>query len=122
MGQIKKSQQVYLGEKEKEKISAIRNTVIYDAENLGLVPVLEPFLNFFSNFFELSSITWNNGFSRNHVLKLQSKLGIFSFRLTKKVSEIFTNSCGISKFTKVTSSQFEWTLHNRRHKVFQSCR
>ena len=41
-GQIEKTQQVYLGEKEGERISAIRNTVIHDAENLGLVPVLEP--------------------------------------------------------------------------------
>ena len=42
-GQIEKTQQVYLGEKERERISAIRNTVIHDAENLGLVPVLEPY-------------------------------------------------------------------------------
>ena len=42
-GQIKKTQQVYLGEKEGERLSAIRNTVIHDAENLGLVPVLEPY-------------------------------------------------------------------------------
>ena len=39
----KKNQQVYLGEKEGEMISAIRNTVNHDSENLGLVPVLEPF-------------------------------------------------------------------------------
>ena len=42
-GQIEKAQQVYFGEKEGEKISAIRNTVIHDAKNLGLVPVLEPY-------------------------------------------------------------------------------
>ena len=43
-GQIKKkTQQVYFGEKEGERISAIRNTVIHDAEILGLVPVLEPY-------------------------------------------------------------------------------
>ena len=42
-GQIEKTQQVYLGEKEGGRILAIRNTVIYDAENLGLVPVLEPY-------------------------------------------------------------------------------
>ena len=40
-GQLEKRQQVYLGEKEGETISAIRNTVIHDAENLGLVPILE---------------------------------------------------------------------------------
>ena len=39
--QLEKRQQVYLGEKEGEAISAIRNTVIHDAENLGLVPILE---------------------------------------------------------------------------------
>ena len=42
-GKPKKSQQVYLGEKEGEKISAIRNTVTRDAENFGLVPLLEPY-------------------------------------------------------------------------------
>ena len=40
---IKKPQQVYLSEKKGEKISAIRNTFIHDAENVGLVPVLEPY-------------------------------------------------------------------------------
>ena len=44
-GQIETTQQVYLGEKEGERISAIWNTVIHDAENLGLVPVLEPNLD-----------------------------------------------------------------------------
>ena len=39
----KKPRQVYLGEKEGERTSAIRNTVIHDAETLGLVPVLEPY-------------------------------------------------------------------------------
>ena len=42
-GQIEKTQQLYLVEKEGERISAIVNTVIHDAENLGLVPVLEPY-------------------------------------------------------------------------------
>ena len=37
----KKSQQVYLGEKEGEALSTIRNTVIHDAENLGLVSIYE---------------------------------------------------------------------------------
>ena len=41
LGQFEKSQQVYVGEKEGEAISAIRNTVIHDAENLGVVPLLE---------------------------------------------------------------------------------
>ena len=41
MGQLEKRQQVYLGEKEGEAISAIRNTVIHDAESLRLDPILE---------------------------------------------------------------------------------
>ena len=41
MGQLEKRQQVYLGEKEGEAISAIRSTVIHDAENFGVVPILE---------------------------------------------------------------------------------
>ena len=41
LGQVDKRQWVYLGEREGEEISAIRNTVIHDAKNLGLVPLLE---------------------------------------------------------------------------------
>ena len=40
-GQSEKSQLVYLSEKEGEAISAIRNSVIHDAENLGLLPIIE---------------------------------------------------------------------------------
>ena len=43
LGQLEKRQPVYLGEKEGEVISAIMKTVIHDAENLGLVPILELF-------------------------------------------------------------------------------
>ena len=41
LGQLKKRQQVYLSEKEGKAISAIRNTVVNDAEKFGLVPILE---------------------------------------------------------------------------------
>ena len=41
MGQFEKSQQVYLSEKEGEVISAIRNTVIHNAENFELGPIYE---------------------------------------------------------------------------------
>ena len=41
MGQFEKFQQVHLSEKEEDAISASRNTVIHDAENLGLVPIYE---------------------------------------------------------------------------------
>ena len=41
MVQFEKSQQVYFSEKEEEALSAIRNTVFHDAENLGLLPIFE---------------------------------------------------------------------------------
>ena len=41
MGQFEKSQQFYFSEKQGEAISAIRNTVYHDAENLGLVLIYE---------------------------------------------------------------------------------
>ena len=41
LGQFEKSQQSYLSEKEGEAISAIRNAVIHDAENLVLVPIYQ---------------------------------------------------------------------------------
>ena len=41
LGQFEKSQQVYRSEKAGEAISALRNTVIHDAENLGIVPIYE---------------------------------------------------------------------------------
>ena len=41
MRQFKKYQYVYLSEKERQAISAIRNSVIRDAENLGIVPIFE---------------------------------------------------------------------------------
>ena len=41
MEQLEKRQQFYFGEKEGEALLAIRNNVFDDAENLGLVPILE---------------------------------------------------------------------------------
>ena len=41
MEQLKKRQQIYFGKKEGEALPAIINNVIDDAENLGLVPMLE---------------------------------------------------------------------------------
>ena len=41
LGQFEKSQQVYLSKKEGEANSAIRNTVLHDAENLELVPIYD---------------------------------------------------------------------------------
>ena len=39
MFETQKSQQVYLSEKEGKTLSAIRITVIQDAENFGIVPI-----------------------------------------------------------------------------------
>ena len=36
LGHLEKAQQVYLGEKERERISAKRNTVIHEAKNIEL--------------------------------------------------------------------------------------
>ena len=44
LGQLEKRQQVFFGEKEVEAISAIRNTDFLDAENLGLLPMLDSLL------------------------------------------------------------------------------
>ena len=41
LGQFEKSQHVYPSAKEGEVISAIRNSVIHDIENFGLVPIYE---------------------------------------------------------------------------------
>ena len=41
LGQFEKSQQVYLSKKEGVANSAIRNTVLHDAENLELVPIYD---------------------------------------------------------------------------------
>ena len=41
VGATQKNQQNYLGGKEKEAITAIRNTFSQDAENLNFVPALE---------------------------------------------------------------------------------
>ena len=41
LGQLEKSQQVYLSEKEAEAISANRNNVIHEPENLGLMAIYE---------------------------------------------------------------------------------
>ena len=41
LGRFEKSQQVYYSEKQGEAKSSIRNTVIHDAENIGLVHIYE---------------------------------------------------------------------------------
>ena len=74
-------------------------------------------------------MSWNNGFSRNLVLKLQNKLVLLKIISQKKVPETFANNFLISKFNKIARlgyrikiSQFEWNLHDGRRKVFSSYR
>ena len=74
-------------------------------------------------------MSWNNGFSRNLVLKLQNKLGLFHIVLqekSQKFSLTVLESQNLPKLqnleTESQISQFEWTLHNGRRKVFLSYR
>ena len=71
----------------------------------------------------------NIGFSRNLVLKLQNKLGIFHIVLqekSQKFSLTVLESQNLPKLqdldTESQISQFEWTLHNGRRKNFLSYR
>ena len=74
-------------------------------------------------------MSWNIGFSRNLVLKLQNKLGFFHIVLQEK-SQKFSLTCleshSLPKLqdldTESQISQFEWTLHNGRRKNFLSYR
>ena len=74
-------------------------------------------------------MSWNIGFSRNLVLKLQNKLGLFHIMLQEK-SEKFSltvlESQNLQKKEDLDTEsqifQFEWTLHNGRPKVFLNYR
>ena len=70
-------------------------------------------------------MSWNIGFSRNLVSKLQSKLGRFLYRLQEKTQKFSLTVLGSQNLPKLqdldTESQishFEWTLHNGRRKFF----
>ena len=74
-------------------------------------------------------MSWNIGFSRNLVLKLQNKLGLFHIVLqekSQKFSLTVLESQNLPKLqdldTESQISQFEWTLHNGRQKIFLSYR
>ena len=74
-------------------------------------------------------MSWIIGFSRNHVLKLQNKLGIFHIVLQEKshkFSLTVLQSQNLRKLQDLDAesqiSQYEWTLYNRRRKVFLSYR
>ena len=74
-------------------------------------------------------MSWNIGFSRNLVLKLQNKLGLFHIALqekSQKFSLTVLESQNLPKLqyldTESQISQFEWTLHNGRRNFFLSYR
>ena len=74
-------------------------------------------------------MSWNIGFSRNLVLKLQNKLGLFHIVLqekSQKFSLTVLESQNLPKLqdldTESQISQFEWTLHYGRRKIFLSYR
>ena len=74
-------------------------------------------------------MSWNIGFSRNLVLKLQNKLGLFHIVLqekSQKLSLTVLESQNLPKLqdldTESQISQFEWTLHYGRRKIFLSYR
>ena len=64
-------------------------------------------------------MSWNIGFSRNLVLKLQNKMGLFHI-----VLQTVLESQNLPKLqdldTESQISQFEWTLHYGRRKIFLS--
>ena len=70
-------------------------------------------------------MSWKIGFSRNLVLKLQSKLGVFHIALqenSQKFSQTVLDSQKLLKLQDMDReseiSQFELTLHNGRRKNF----
>ena len=74
-------------------------------------------------------MSWNIGFSRNLVSKLQNKLGLFHIVLqekSQKFSLTVLESQNLPKLqdldTESQISQFEWFLHNGRRKFFLSYR
>ena len=74
-------------------------------------------------------MSWNIGFSRNLVLKLQNNLGLFHIVLqekSQKFSLTVLESQNLLKLqdldTESPISQFEWTLHNGRRKIFLTFR
>ena len=74
-------------------------------------------------------MSWNIGFSRNLVLKLEKKLGLFHIVLqekSQKNSLTVLESQNLPKLQELDTesqiSQFDWTLHYGRRKVFLSYR
>ena len=69
-------------------------------------------------------MSWNFGFSKNLVLKLLYKLGLFHIVLEKssqKISLTFIETQNLPKLQNLDVdlqiSHFEWTLHKGRRKI-----
>ena len=74
-------------------------------------------------------MSWNIGFSRNLVLKLQNKLGLFHIVLQEKSQKLLLTVLEPQNLPKLQDldtesqiSQFEWTLHNGRQQFFLNYR
>ena len=74
-------------------------------------------------------MSWNIGFSRNLVLKLQKKLGLFHIVLQEKSQKLLLTVLEPQNLPKLQDldtesqiSQFEWTLHNGRQQFFLNYR
>ena len=70
-------------------------------------------------------MSWNIDFTRNLVVKLQNKLGLFHIVLqekSQKLSLTVLESHNLPKSqdfdTESQFSQFEWTFHNGGQKIF----
>ena len=100
MRHLEKRQQVYLGEEEVEAISAIKNTVIHDAENLGLVPILE--------------LTSNKESTMDQELAKCNKVYDIATYCGRQVFATINKSNGTSKKYQETSLHSDSTLHCKK--------
>ena len=72
----------------------------------------------------LNSMSWSIGFSRNLLLKLHNKLGLFHIFLEEKSQKISLTIIESQNLPNLQNldvdsqiSHFEWTLHNGRRKL-----
>ena len=72
----------------------------------------------------LNSMSWNIGFSRNLLLNLHNKLGLFHIVLEEKSQKLSLTIIKSQNLPNLQNldvdsqiSHFEWTLHNGRRKI-----
>ena len=77
----------------------------------------------------LNSMSLNIGFSRNLILRLQNKLGLFHIVLEEKSQKISLTIIESQNLPNLQNldvdsqiSHFEWTLHNGRRKIHKGYR